>query len=130
MRIDEAVNPIEESLRAQLVEIVRDMQLELFTIYKSLRTRDTDSARTVINSGGDGGASVQEPCETGKRAETSTTVNQVANSGLGTRVEASAAGSNWDWDLTIEQQLALLSPIPPVTGEDLDHFNGLLFDFE
>jgi len=38
-RIDEALNPIEERLRDQIVEIVRDSQLHLFERYKSSRTQ-------------------------------------------------------------------------------------------
>lgn len=38
MRIDERLCPLEEGLRTELIEIVRDMQLQLFEIYKSSHT--------------------------------------------------------------------------------------------
>jgi hypothetical protein len=44
VRIEERFNPLEETLRTELVEIVRDMQLQLFEIYKSSRTSDSGSA--------------------------------------------------------------------------------------
>ncbi|KAK5652662.1 hypothetical protein OQA88_10256 [Cercophora sp. LCS_1] len=41
-RIDERLNPIEEGLRDELVEIVRDMQLQLFELYKASRNTVSD----------------------------------------------------------------------------------------
>ncbi|KAM7203143.1 hypothetical protein V8F20_004085 [Naviculisporaceae sp. PSN 640] len=41
-RIEERINPMEETLRGELVEIVRDMQLQLFELYKASRNPETE----------------------------------------------------------------------------------------
>jgi hypothetical protein len=60
VRIEQRFNPLEETLRTELVEIVRDMQLQLFEIYKSSRTNDPGS---VIQDAGatSGENSSQQP---------------------------------------------------------------------
>lgn len=136
VRIDEALSPIGEVLRAQLVEIVRDMQLELFTIYKSLKTRANDPVGSASSGGGESDhhnardAPPEGPSAGEQHPELATALELVASSGMESHVEAQAAGSSWDWSLTLEQQLARLPPLPPDAGEDLGHFNGLLFNFE
>jgi hypothetical protein len=43
IRIDERLNPLEESPRSELVEIVRDTQVHVFNLYGSLRTSSRGS---------------------------------------------------------------------------------------
>jgi len=52
-RIEERLNPIEEGLRGELVEIVRDLQLQLFEMYKSAtasqsRTVELEADQTLL----------------------------------------------------------------------------------
>lgn len=53
--IEERLNPIEESLRSELVSIIRDTQIHLFNTYRSLRSSTTDAvgAQTAANVGTD-----------------------------------------------------------------------------
>ncbi|CAG9990166.1 unnamed protein product [Clonostachys byssicola] len=44
LRIDQYLNPIEASLRCQLVGIVRDMQIRLFDLYKSMQYGNMNGA--------------------------------------------------------------------------------------
>ncbi|KAK1984977.1 hypothetical protein LZ30DRAFT_709833 [Colletotrichum cereale] len=55
LRIDERLNPIEESIRSELVDIIRDTQILLFNTYRSLRsaTPQASGGEPVQDAGAD-----------------------------------------------------------------------------
>lgn len=103
VRIEEALNPVEESLRGQIVDIVRDMQLQLFEMYKSSRTADAGSGPN---------RSLEVSNETPSYGQ------QVGN----------PEGTTQQWGL--EEQLEAFRPPAPYLDNSFTGFDGLLFDFD
>ncbi|KAH7304168.1 hypothetical protein B0I35DRAFT_414647 [Stachybotrys elegans] len=99
VRIRERLNPIEEGLRGELVDIVRDMQLQLFNIYRA------------------------------SRATPNTTDNAIVSPENGNAVISGAASGETDqiWDTA--EQLQPFSQPPHLDDLQFDAFNGLVFDF-
>lgn len=127
-RIEEALNPIEEALRAQLVEIVRDTQLELFHLYKSSRTTD---AAEIGSSTGPSGAHEHRALDQ-QISEVSPAIDGEAESSrMEGQLGAPSLGSTLDWELAIDDQLTEFCPMAP-SGEAYldDNFDGLLFALE
>lgn len=52
VRIDQYLNPVEENLKNELVTIVRDMQIQLFDLYKSTQMVSADNVFTQGSSSG------------------------------------------------------------------------------
>lgn len=128
IRIEEQLEPVEEHLRAQLVEIVRDVQLQLFDLYKASRTEQPPA------DGGDAGEQQELP-EPEKR-EPQDNVVDPSSYGQGALVETLPQSFHVPalppvpiWNPTIDEQLEAFRPEPPYTGDYFDDFNGLLFDF-
>ncbi|KAK2009313.1 hypothetical protein LZ32DRAFT_426215 [Colletotrichum eremochloae] len=127
LRIEERLNPIEESLRSELVDIIRDTQIHLFNTYRSLRSS------TPAASGG-------EPV-------------QKTNADAGSTAHMNEASDQVDDDLQTFHQPSLMDDAgsvahmnkvsnqveddlqsfyqPPLMDDagSFDTFNGLLFDF-
>lgn len=124
LRIEDALNPIEEALRGQIVDIVRDVQMELFRSFRAsigatpptnnLRheTAITEVSSTIteqIRDSEDGNVGTQEFSITG-----STDADMLHQS--------FSAQSDW------EEQMQAYQPVPPLDLSSLD-FDGELFDF-
>ncbi|KAI0096227.1 hypothetical protein GGR51DRAFT_543873 [Nemania sp. FL0031] len=109
IRIEQALDPIEETLRGQIVEIVRDMQLELFRSFRSSirQPYDTTTYR-VERVEAEGRMGEQRPDETIQGPLTNRTSLQTGQS--------------------VEDQLAAWRT-EPYLDWDLDGFDGQLFDF-
>lgn len=115
LRIDEALNPLEETLRGQIVDIVRDVQLELFQSFRASAgpaRMDShsvqESSTTVVNDNPEeirdherGNDHVPEPTPEPMNAD---------------------AQPNW------EEQMQPFRPVPPLDFSFTD-FDGELFDF-
>lgn len=104
VRIEERLSPVEEGLRSELVEIVREMQLQLFEIYKSSRTTGshvTDTATLM-----DGNTRRHDEADSG------------LGEGQGTQI----------W--SVEDQLQPFYQPPHLENFNLfDDFDGLFFNF-
>ena len=62
LRIEQRLNPIEEALRGELLDIFQDLQVQLFQIYRSSRTAPTQGD---ISGPADGGLpNLESPGET------------------------------------------------------------------
>ncbi|KAF6831722.1 hypothetical protein CMUS01_07206, partial [Colletotrichum musicola] len=107
LRIEERLNPIEESLRSELVGIIRDTQIHLFHTYRSMRSSTTDTVAA----------------ETGANADTDA---EGADSGnMNAREEPRPVNVP-----DVEDSLQTFYQ-PPLTDESwsFNAFDGLLFDF-
>ncbi|KAI1323872.1 hypothetical protein F5Y16DRAFT_382503 [Xylariaceae sp. FL0255] len=117
-RIDQVLDPVEETMRGQLVDIVRDVQLDLFRLWRSsVRLPDGESHEVYSQPNTEVG--IQEQQE------------QIAEPGPST-LEISADGTSPErhddsWD--VENDLAAWRP-EPYLDLNLDGFDGQLFDFE
>lgn len=98
-RIEMAIDPIEETLRGQIVDIVRDLQLRLFQNYRESRLRQP--SRELVPS-----SSSSRPPETDSRPDPERDTDE---SGL-------------------DNDLAAFLP-PPDFPNFFDDFNGVFFDF-
>ncbi|KAI1859822.1 hypothetical protein JX265_010271 [Neoarthrinium moseri] len=122
LRIEDALNPIEETLRGQIVEIVRDVQLELFQSFRASIGRAPLSGRHEQE------AAVVEantPAEQirdrdGGNHGALETTSRPAEGGM--PHQFFAGQSAW------EEQMQAYQPVPPLDIPSMD-FDGELFDF-
>lgn len=107
IRIEERLNPIEESLRSELVGIIRDTQIHLFNTYRSMRSSTTENVAA----------------ETGTNADTDA---EGADSGnLNAREEPRPVDVP-----DVEDSLQTFYQPPLTDGSwSFNAFDGLLFDF-
>ncbi|KAM7198220.1 hypothetical protein V8F20_006247 [Naviculisporaceae sp. PSN 640] len=115
-----------ESLRGQLVDIVRDLQLNLFEVYIASRGSGNSASDPNLGTG------AQE--EGGQLNEDTSEYVIVAN-GIDTEV----SGNDWSDQGTeyhgsmpfgpLDDELAAYRPVEPYAEESLGDFNGLLFNF-
>ncbi|KAF2191543.1 hypothetical protein K469DRAFT_697196 [Zopfia rhizophila CBS 207.26] len=98
--VEREFNHLEERLKSQLIEIVRNLQLQLFQSYTQTRNGNRHS-RTVTQSA----ESIPIP-----GLSTPSNINPVSGA-------------------TLEDQLASFEPPPPV-GEDVLDFDAVLYQFE
>lgn len=122
LRIEEALNPLEETLRGQIVDIVRDVQLELFQSFRASTGPPRPNGNSVqesaaieidditeeIRDEGHGGTDVRGP------AFVSTSTHQPSQPIAG----------QFSW----EEQMQAYQPVPPLDLSFMD-FDGELFDF-
>jgi hypothetical protein len=127
VRFEEAPNPIEEDLREQLVDIVRDMQLELFDVYKSSRTEEINLAMTA-SCGDASEATMKTQGMQGQGQRSAVKRGPEASKGVmpgaqchekDTQVGDPSLESTWDWGLSIEEQVM-----------ELGELSGFIFDIE
>ncbi|KAK2024418.1 hypothetical protein LX32DRAFT_101817 [Colletotrichum zoysiae] len=102
LRIEECLNPIEEILRNDLVNIVRDTQIQLFNTYR----RSLRSSAPATSSG--------EP---------------VQNTSADTERVAGVAEITEDSHQVYDDLHTSPQPLSMDNVESFDDFNGLLFDF-
>ncbi|ORY65984.1 uncharacterized protein BCR38DRAFT_483648 [Pseudomassariella vexata] len=100
IRIAEALSPVEETLRDQIVDIFRDTQLELFDMYRSSRSRVPESS--VAGAGA--------PPQV-NAATVHNVVGQAASWSLDEKLQAVRPEPYFDWNSDV----------------GLDGFDGLLF---
>lgn len=128
IRIEEELEPVEEHLRAQLVEIVRDMQLQLFDLYKASRTD-----KPQADAQGPSEPQEQPEPEKPEPHEGDADPSSFHEGGVVEPAQQSfhapALPPVPSWNPTIDEQLEAFRPEPPYTGDYFDDFNGLLFDF-
>ncbi|KAF6802447.1 KilA-N domain-containing protein [Colletotrichum sojae] len=107
LRIEERLNPIEESLRSELVGIIRDTQIHLFNTYRSMRSSRNQTAGTDMAANVDMGA-------------------ERADSGSINAHEESRLAQALDFEDSLQTFYQ-----PPLTDDSwsFDAFSGLLFDF-
>ncbi|KAI1123194.1 hypothetical protein F5Y10DRAFT_252291 [Nemania abortiva] len=112
IRIEQALNPVEEALRVQIVEVVRDMQLELFRSFRSsIGQLDDPSTHGTERVETEGGMREQ----------------QFDGPSQGPSADNDAFQSS-QLEQSFEDQLAAWRP-EPYLNWDFDDFDGQLFDF-
>lgn len=123
MRIEEALNPVEENLQTQIVDIVRDLQVQLFDLYRSSRTTPPV---------GTGGGVAEIPAQ----AQQEQQPLQWIQAGPSTaQQEYSVAGGGLqhtvlDWNPPTIDELELFRPEAPFNDESFNDFSGELFNFQ
>jgi hypothetical protein len=103
VRIDQYLNPVEENLKNELVAIVRDMQIQLFDLYKSTQMVGRNNASGKGSSIGMNNISL--PMDIG-RASSSTSKNEDVS-------------RQFNPSLYIDEELT-----------SFDFLDGVLFDFD
>jgi hypothetical protein len=118
LRIEDALNPLEETLRGQIVDIVRDTQLELFKVFmSSLGEASGLGTRSLIDP------QVMEQ-GTGGLQDRGDDDTEVEPRQAHLEQTTHAALPEWSW----EEQLHAYRPEPLFEG-GLYGFDGQLFDF-
>ncbi|KAM7215159.1 hypothetical protein V8F06_009477 [Rhypophila decipiens] len=131
VRINETLFPLEESLRGQLVDIVRDVQLNLYEAYKASRA-ENDGLR----------ANTEAPAGSGIDLEEGGTVDNGADIDIGVTGGTSnidPAQNVWFAEqaeipamapgMGLDDELAAFRPAEPYVEQSLGDFDVLLFDF-
>ncbi|ORY10733.1 hypothetical protein BCR34DRAFT_485248 [Clohesyomyces aquaticus] len=109
--VERQFSPLEESLKSQLIEIVRDLQLRLFESYTQARNAA-------------GVASTDLPCATGASMEEKSSGTGASGVLPGTSSDHHSA----DPEITLEDQLAPFQPAPPTDNPTVD-FDPILYQF-
>ncbi|KAI0413265.1 hypothetical protein F5X98DRAFT_390999 [Xylaria grammica] len=119
VRVERALDPVEEALRGQLVEIVRDVQLELFQLFRSAipSVDGQDSRRTLRLNNNTNSDEQSEPRNVDQQEPGP--ADQVVDSTFG----------GLDVSLNSANALAAWRP-EPYLDLDLEEFDGQLFDFQ
>ncbi|KAK4208954.1 hypothetical protein QBC37DRAFT_451480 [Rhypophila decipiens] len=133
VRINESLSPLEESFRGQLVDIVRDVQLNLYESYKASRAENDVSQTNPEELTGSGMGVLQEPAET---------LDDGAGIDVSITGDASNMGGSEDgWPdhqidntmllagMELDDELAAYRPAEPYVEQSLGDFDGLLWDF-
>lgn len=114
LRIEEALNPLEETLRGQIVDIVRDVQLELFQSFRA----SAGPARLDSHPGQE----VSIVAVNDNREEIRDTER-----GNDYILEPTSLSTNADVQSDWEEQMQPFRPVPPLNFSFTD-FDGELFD--
>lgn len=122
--IEDALNPIEETLRGQIVDIVRDVQLELFRSFRGSidATLPNDNLRqefAVIETN----SSAAEQIWDGEGGNDDTQELSISGPTETDMLHQSFLAQS-DW----EEQMQAYQPVPPLDFSSVD-FDGELFDF-
>lgn len=108
MHAENALHPVEEALRSQLVDIVRDTQLDLFQSYISSFSQTSGNPNHQVQS--------EEQLQQHPTAGQNQTIAEASTRPL---ISVEELG----------EQLQPFRPEPFLEG-DFSDFNGLLFDFD
>ncbi|KAI1459618.1 hypothetical protein F4805DRAFT_419639 [Annulohypoxylon moriforme] len=122
LRIEDVLNPIEETLRGQIVDIVRDVQLELFQSFRA------SIGTAPPNSHSNQEAAITEANSTTEQIRVSEG-GIISNPGPASRpTDADLLNQLLPGDSSWEEQMQAYQPVPPLDLSSLD-FDGELFDF-
>lgn len=129
VRIEQELSPVEESLKRQLVDIVRDMQQRLFADFRKLQGEGAPPSDEATGSGELGRADSGDVKGKGRATASESPEDLV--------IESSTSGASFDDPITetppITAGWATSQPIdvyrqPPPFFEDADRFDGVMFD--
>ncbi|KAF7537478.1 hypothetical protein G7054_g3650 [Neopestalotiopsis clavispora] len=125
LRIEEALNPLEETLRGQIVDIVRDVQLELFQSFRASTGPTRPNGDSVQES-----ASIEiddnpDKSQDEEREDTDAQVSTLVARNTEPPGQFDSGQCSW------EEQLEAYRQVPPLdfSFTDFDDFDGALFDF-
>lgn len=133
VRINETLFPLEESLRGQLVDIVRDLQLNLFEVYKASRGGNSSTSDSNMGDAAIQGSGCEDNEDEGSQDVNTTgdidTIGVSATGWAEQRTDTAGTDTGPMSFRELDDELAAFRPAQPYAEESLGDFDGLLFDF-